>query len=73
MYKLPHLILSSSPTVALPDPRWDVYSVAATLAELATGKKPFADTPSAMVAVEHAMGRTLQHMNLDQVPDDKLR
>ena len=49
---------------------WDVYAVAATLAHLATGKKPFDTIAPRMIPVEHHKGRALQHRHLEEVPDD---
>jgi len=52
-----------------PDKAWDVYAVAATLAHLATGKRPFEGIGPHVISVEHHKGRALQHRHLEEVPD----
>ena len=51
------------------DKAWDVYAVAATLAHLATGKRPFEGIGPHVISVEHHKGRALQHRHLEEVPD----
>ena len=41
----------------------------ATLAHLATGKRPFASVAKNLIALEHAYDRAMQHMHLDEVPE----
>ena len=40
----------------------------ATLAHLATGKRPFESINANLIAVEHVSGRALQQRHLDEVP-----
>lgn len=50
------------------DPRWDLFSMAATLAHLASGIVPFGSMTMPDRQWERSQGRAREHMHLDRVP-----
>lgn len=56
-------------TLVCAEKSWDVYAVAATLAHLASGKRPFSGVNSRLIALEHIHGRALEQRHLEDVPE----